>query len=202
MSDEVLGKTLISPIGVLTWNNAFRKTQFRDKEPDEQKYSVSILIRANDATLLSMRRDAATAVKEHWGSRRPPKLNTPFQPCPDRFWELGFSEKDYSVKFSSFDPPAVVGAQRTSEGKWKPLRDEDLYSGCLVRVSYQFYCYSNSGNAGIACGLLSVQKLKDAEPIAMGRRGSPNQDFQDIPAEYASVDTTDDDYLTDDEALL
>ena len=59
----------------------------------------------------------------------------------------------------------------------KILSPDELYNGCLGRVSINFYPYNHkeSGNCGISCELLNLQKLKDGEKIV--NRASAVDDF-------------------------
>ena len=59
----------------------------------------------------------------------------------------------------------------------KILNPDELYNGCLARVSINFYPYNHkdSGNCGISCELLNLQKLKDGERII--NRASAVDDF-------------------------
>ncbi|MFR9069483.1 MAG: ssDNA-binding protein, partial [Paraclostridium sp.] len=54
---------------------------------------------------------------------------------------------------------------------------EQLYNGCYGRVSINFYPYNHleSGNCGIAAGLLNIQKLRDGQRIS--NRSSAADDF-------------------------
>ena len=54
---------------------------------------------------------------------------------------------------------------------------KELYNGCYGRVSINFYPYNHieSGNCGIAAGLLNIQKLRDGEKIS--NRSSAADDF-------------------------
>ena len=59
----------------------------------------------------------------------------------------------------------------------KILSPDELYNGCFARVSINFYPYNHkeSGNCGISCELLNLQKLKDGERII--NRASAVDDF-------------------------
>ena len=59
----------------------------------------------------------------------------------------------------------------------KILSPDELYNGCFGRASINFYPYNHiqSGNCGISCELLNLQKLKDGERII--NRASAVDDF-------------------------
>jgi hypothetical protein len=72
----------------------------------------------------------------------------------------------------------------------EPIFDtKEIYSGVYARVCLTFYAFNSSGNKGLACGLQSIQKVKDGEPL--GGRSRPEDDFDDGFASNA-----DDDFLS------
>ena len=84
-------------------------------------------------------------------------------------------EKEYEDSFyinatSKYRPQVV-------DKDLKILSPDELYNGCLARVSINFYPYNHkdSGNCGISCELLNLQKLKDGEKIV--NRASAVDDF-------------------------
>ncbi len=57
-----------------------------------------------------------------------------------------------------------------------PILDRDeVYPGCYVRLSLNFYAYNFNGNRGIGCGLNHIQKVRDGERL--GSRSSAASDF-------------------------
>ena len=56
--------------------------------------------------------------------------------------------------------------------------EEEMYSGCYVYASVNFYAYNTSGNKGIAAGLNNVLKVADGEPL--GGRSSAEAEFADM----------------------
>ena len=60
-----------------------------------------------------------------------------------------------------------------------PILDPtEIYSGLYARVGVTFFAYNASGKKGIGCGLETVQKLQDGEPLS--NRASASDDFGSI----------------------
>ena len=62
----------------------------------------------------------------------------------------------------------------------KLLSADELYNGCVARVSISFYPYNHkeSKNKGISCELLNIQKLQDGNLIL--NRASAIDDFSEV----------------------
>jgi hypothetical protein len=59
-----------------------------------------------------------------------------------------------------------------------PIIDtSEIYSGVYARVCLSFYAFNSSGNRGIACGLQSIQKVRNGEPL--GGKSKAEDDFDD-----------------------
>ena len=85
----------------------------------------------------------------------------------------------YFINCNSTTAPQIV------DRSVQPILDrEEVYSGCYVRVSINFYAYNSSGNKGIAAGLGNIQKIADGEPLG-GKTNARD--------EFSSLD--DDDFL-------
>ena len=79
-------------------------------------------------------------------------------------------KNSYFVNASSFSAPRIV------DRSVMPITDRDeVYSGCYVRASINFYPYSKAGSKGVAAGLGNIQKLDDGEPL--GGRSTAEEDF-------------------------
>lgn len=77
----------------------------------------------------------------------------------------------FVLRVSTTKPPVIVN--REKENISNP---EELYSGCYGRAAINFFGYNSNGKKGISAGLLSIQKVRDGEPL--GITGSAN-DFDD-----------------------
>ena len=86
----------------------------------------------------------------------------------------------YFVNANSTSQPQIV------DRAVQPILDRgEVYSGCFIRASINFYAFNSNGNKGVACGLGNIQKVKDGEPL--GGRSSAADDFATDP---------DDDFLS------
>lgn len=74
------------------------------------------------------------------------------------------------LRASSKDQPAVVDTNMQPV-----LNPSDIYSGCYVRASVNFFTYNQPMNKGVGCGLNAVQKISDGEPLA--NRVTPEEAF-------------------------
>ena len=57
----------------------------------------------------------------------------------------------------------------------------EIYSGCYIRASLNFYPYSNQQICGVGCGINNIQKISDGELILTNSR--PEDDFGVIDSE-------------------
>lgn len=76
----------------------------------------------------------------------------------------------YFINANSGTAPGIVDADR------QPILDRsEVYSGVYGRASINFYAFNSNGNKGIACGLNTLQKIKDGEPL--GGKSRAEDDF-------------------------
>ncbi len=70
-----------------------------------------------------------------------------------------------------------------------PITDPlELYSGCYVRASINFFAFNTNGNKGVAAGLGNIQKWAEGEPL--NGRVRAEDEFEALDAE------DDDDFLS------
>lgn len=90
------------------------------------------------------------------------------------------------AQFQSNSPPGVV------DRRAKPITDRsELYSGCLVRVTYACWAYDSNGNKGVTLLLNNVQKVKDGTRLS--GKPSAEDDFEGIEGDDDDDGTEDDD---------
>ena len=76
-------------------------------------------------------------------------------------------------------------ASEGRDGKPIPITDPlQVYSGCYVRASINFYPFNVNGNKGVAAGLSNVQFWCDGEPLTSRVRAED---------EFDALDADDDD---------
>lgn len=139
------------------------------------KYSASLIIPKEDQeTVKKINAAIDEAIKQgiaKFGGKAPNKATLKL-PLRD-----GDVEKDdeayrdsYFLNANSTTAPQVVDLAV------QPIMDRsEVYSGCYVRASVNFYAFNSNGNRGIACGLGNIQKVRDSEPL--GGHSSAADDF-------------------------
>jgi Protein of unknown function (DUF2815). len=145
------------------------------------KFSTSVLIPKSDTTTVTKIKAAIAAAyaegeaKLKGIGKNAPPLAVIKTPLRDGDLERPDDEayKDHwFVNANSNTAPGVVDLNR------EPIFDtKEIYSGVYARVCLSFYAFNSSGNKGIACGLQSLQKVKDGEPL--GGRSRAEDDFND-----------------------
>ena len=114
------------------------------------------------------------AAENKWGKKARAEVGKKIaMPLRDGDDEKGEDEIYQGTTFfsaNSSKKPGVVGPDL------KPIMDmEDIYPGCIIRASVNFYAYDFKGKKGVACGLQNVMKVKDGD--ALGGRASAENDF-------------------------
>lgn len=145
---------------------------FQPKAPQgggEPKYSVTLLIPKNDAATINgvyaeIERAKQEGAQKAFGGNVPPVCKIPLydgdgvQPSGVPF---GDECKGHMVlRASAKLQPVIVDVN-----KQNIINPADVYSGCYVRASINFFAYNTNGNKGIGCGLNAVQKVEDGEPL-------------------------------------
>lgn len=176
----------------LSYPNLFEPRGFEGQEP---KYSASLIIPKDDKESLQVIKQAIENAKKKgledgiWkGNKIPANLRLPLRDGDTDRPEDGAYANSYFINANSKLPPAVVGKYLDkSTGKAITLGEDEVYAGCYVNVTLNFYPYNTAGNSGIAAGLGNVQKEADGEPL--GSITPAEADF-----EFEGVDP-DDDFL-------
>jgi hypothetical protein len=149
----------------------------------EPKYSCSFIIPKSDTETIRAVQAAIEQAKQDgiskWGGKIPPNLKLPLRDGDiDRPDDTAYADS-YFINANSKEKPGVVDRRRL------PVTDPlELYSGCYVRASIQFFPFNTNGNRGIAAGLGNIQKWVDGEPLN-GRARAED--------EFGALDADDDD---------
>lgn len=135
----------------------------------EAKYSITLLIPKTDVTTLNaiqaeIERAKQEGVSRVFGGTMPAMVKSPLYDGDGvRVNGEPFGEecrRCMVLRASSKDQPSVVDLSV------QPILNvHDVYSGCFVRASINFFAYNQNGNRGIGCGLNAVQKIEDGEPL-------------------------------------
>lgn len=172
----------------LSYAHIFEPKSINGSDP---KYSVSLIIPKSDKQMVKVLEQAIDNAKElgksKWGGKIPSNLKLPLRDGDEDRPEDEAYENSYFINANSERAPQVVGTEKDkATGKAIPLGPDEVYSGCYARASINFYPFNVNGNKGIACSLISIQKIDDGEPLA-GVASAPEEDF-----EFDEVDSEDD----------
>jgi hypothetical protein len=151
-----------------------------EKSDYTEKYGLSIPIpSSNEDEIKKIKVMIANAAENKWGKdarkeigkkngiESPLRDGNEEKPEDDVYADTIFFSANSSKK------PGVVGKDL------KPIMDVDeIYPGCIIRASVNFYAYDFKGKKGVACGLGNVMKVKDGE--AIGGKSKPENDFADF----------------------
>ncbi|GHU68080.1 hypothetical protein FACS1894184_09220 [Clostridia bacterium] len=157
----------------LSYSNVWEPKSVRGGTP---KYSASLIIDKKDSTTITAIQAAIDAAMANASEKikKAPKA-TLKMPLKDGD-EYRPSDKPYEnslfVNALSLDPPMILDLARN------PITDKSqVYSGCYIRASLNFYAFDADVNKGIACGLNGIQLVRKGEPL--GGRGDVSSDFAD-----------------------
>lgn len=146
----------------------------------EPKYSCSLIIPKSDTQTVRAIQAAIEQAKQEgvakFGGKIPSNLKLPLRDGDiDRPDDPSYADS-YFVNANSKEKPGVVDRKRL------PITDPlELYSGCYVRASINFYPFNTNGNRGIAAGLGNIQKWADGEPL--NGRARAEDEFGALDAE-------------------
>jgi hypothetical protein len=152
-------------------------------EDSDPKYSCSLIIPKSDTETIRAIQAAVEQAKQDgislWGGKIPPNLKLPLRDGDfDRQDDAAYANS-YFINANSKEKPGVVDRRKI------PITDPmELYSGCYVRASINFYPFNHKGNRGVAAGLGNIQKLAEGEPLN-GRVRAED--------EFGALDADDDD---------
>ena len=173
----------INPTKVITgvntrWSyvNAWEPKSINGGAP---KYSVSLIIPKSDTKTIEKIQAAIQAAydegqdKLKGNGKSVPALSVLKTPLRDGDAERPDDEAyadSYFINANSGTAPGIVDADR------QPILDRsEVYSGVYGRASINFYAFNSNGNKGSACGLNTLQKFKDGEPL--GGKSRAEDDF-------------------------
>jgi len=175
----------------LSYAHIFEPKSINGSDP---KYSVSLIIPKSDKQMVKVIEEAISNAKElgksKWGGKIPNGLKLPLRDGDEDRPEDEAYADSYFINANNDKAPKVVSTEKDKKtGKAIELGSYDVYSGCYARVSVNFYPFNANGNRGVACSLLSIQKIEDGEPLA-GVTSAPEDDF-----DFDEIDA-DDDFLS------
>lgn len=170
----------ITPKAILSFPHLFEPRAVEDG--GEPKYSACLVFPPG-TDLSQLEKAAEVAGREKFKEKydalkNAGKLRMPFRTDTE---ERGCADGSVYFNASSKDQPQIVQPFAGKDGKPAPLTDEkDIYPGCFVRASVNFFGYDTKGNKGVGVGLNNLQKLADGERLDFRRNASD---------EFSVVDT-------------
>lgn len=170
MTDKTELKTkYVTPEITCSFPYLFEKSDYTDK------YGLSIPITKDaEDEIKKIRTLIGNAAEIKWGKKARAeigkKIASPLRDGDDEKEGDDVYTNTIFFNANSNKKPGVVGPDL------KPLMDmDDIYPGCIIRASVNFYAYDFKGKKGVACGLQNVMKVKDGEPL--GGKTNPEDDF-------------------------
>lgn len=152
-----------------------------EARPDQKgklKYSVTILVpKSRGKELDPLRAEALEVAKAKWGAKGEAILagakNKMIQDGDNYIPQNGEPDPSYKgnwfIRMRSDRKPQIVDAKK------QPIfTDEDVYSGCLLRVSGNVFAYEREGNRGVSFGLNNVQVLEKRQRLD-GRKAAEDE---------------------------
>lgn len=175
-------------------------------EPEENDqgvlmYSTSVLIPKSDTATLEKIKAAVKAAAEEgkgskWGGKMPSNLKKPLRDGDEERPDDPAYAGHYFFNASSKTKPGIakpIGKDGNGKTKFQEITDTtEVYSGCYVKTSVNFYPFDTKGNKGVAAGLNNIVKVQDGE--ALGGRSSVQDDFADEDFDVED-DVDNDDWL-------
>ena len=144
----------------------------------KMEYSLVAIFKAG-ADLTPLIKAATDALTEEFGpdkTKWPTPLRSPFRKCKERWKTVegklvipsGYEEGE--AIFMTFKQDSEKGQpQVVDRGVVEIIEPQFIYAGCYCRCSVRPYFYNQKGNKGVSFGLSNVQKLRDGDPLGMGR---------------------------------
>lgn len=156
---------------------------YAQKEDDDKKYSVMLLIPKSDKKTLKKLRAAEKVALENGRSTKfkgkiPANPSSIIHDCDeeDDLEEHPEREGHYRMSVSSTEAPGVV------DRRTQPILDStEVYSGCYAYASVNAFPYNTNGNKGVSFGLNHIMKVADGDPL--GGRSRAEDDFADVEFE-------------------
>ena len=173
---------VVTGIVRLSYEHVWEPASINGSNP---KYSASLIIPKSDKkTIDAINTAIDNAIRDGAGKFGGKIPNKGALKLPLRDGDIERDDEAYKgcyfVNANSTSQPQIV------DRAVQPILDRsEVYSGCYVRASINFYAFNSNGNKGVACGLGNIQKVKDGEPL--GGRSSAADDFATDP---------DDDFLS------
>jgi len=180
-NEKDLTTKYVTPEIVCSFPYLFEKSDYTEK------FGLSIPINNSEkAEIKTIRTLIGNAAETKWGKKARgeigKKIASPLRDGNQEKEDDDIYRDTIFFSANSSKKPGVVGKDL------KPIMDmEEIYPGCIIRASVNFYPYDFKGKKGIACGLQNVMKVKDGEVI--GSKASAESDFAEFAGEVEEEKT-------------
>jgi len=170
-----MAKTIILPPGTGSYVTVLEP---RADLKGNLKYSVTLLIaKARTAELEPLRKLATEVAVAKWGPKgatilanaKYPLIRDGDKKVDDEGKVDSIYKGMYYVVSRTDRKPQVIDALKN-----QIFTDEDVYSGCLMRISGAVFAYEAEGNKGVSVGLNNVQVLRKG-PRLDGRKDATEE---------------------------
>lgn len=182
---EKLATKYVTPEITCSFPYLFEKSDYTEK------YGLSIPI-PNDLEdeIKKIEVLIGNAAENKWGKKAREEIGKKIvSPLRDGDEEKGEDEVYRGTTFfsaNSTKKPGVVGPDL------KPIMDmDDIYPGCIIRASVNFFAYDYKGKKGVSAGLQNVMKVRDGERIGGG--SNAETDFAGYQPASSGASGSDDD---------
>jgi hypothetical protein len=168
-------KSLILPPGIGSYVTVLEP---KPNQQGKMQYSITVLIPKSRAAELKPLEAAALAVaQEKWGAKGPSILAAAKYPIikdgDKKVDDEGKVDPVYAGKLyfsaKSDKKPKVIDAM-----KQELFTEDDVYSGCFLRISGNVFAYEYQGNKGVSIGLNNVQVLRKGDRLD-GRKAAEDE---------------------------
>jgi hypothetical protein len=162
---------VVTPVGLANYAFLFtpqksKKAEDKDKPP---KYSLQLIWGKDNPKLAKLKQAIETVATEKFGSKAKALLASGQIKNPLKDGDLRDDDKDDSGLYAgkvylqayNVKKPGIVD----SDGETPITDNSDVYSGCQARMQVRIFAYENSGNKGVSCMLMNVQKIADGERL-------------------------------------
>lgn len=163
----------------------------KQKDSTVEKYGAQLIIDKNDKETVDAVKRAIVAAKkigiaEKWKGKVPVGFKSPLrdgdaQPTVDDDGdEIKSNPHAKGCFFMNGSNTRKPGVLKRENGQNVPAAEEEVYPGCQVYASVNFFAYNEKSN-GVACSLNNILKIKDMPRFDGGR--TAEEDFQDLDFE-------------------
>lgn len=174
---KVEGTKVITGEVRASYVNIFKARRFDENQ--EEKFNITAIIdkKTGKDTIKAINKAIEAAIEkgisEKWNGKKPKNLKLPLRDGEEREDEAEEYQGAMFLNATSKTKPGII-----DRNKNEILDSTEVYSGCYVRLSLNFYPFNSNGNKGVAVGLNNVQMLRDGEPLGAARQ-SAEADFDD-----------------------